>query len=172
MNSRRFIRSSSQFEDDGAQSITSQWWSHSPRAQMLLRKCGARHKTAMGQSRHFSRRPARSALPRSTDIVRPARLVPTHKVAALQPAARVSRAFLPWRLSDDDPSASRIVAMGRHPKPFTRTDMLSRKAQLDFVSSAVIIAILRSCGYSNCIRAPLAPLSSRRRWKPASASSA
>jgi len=30
-----------------------------------------------------------------------------------------SRDFLPWRLSDDGPSASRTVTMGRHPKPFT-----------------------------------------------------
>jgi hypothetical protein len=27
--------------------------------------------------------------------------------------------FVLWRLSDDGPSASRIVAKGRHPKPFT-----------------------------------------------------
>jgi hypothetical protein len=31
----------------------------------------------------------------------------------------ISRAFLHWRLSDDGPGASRIVAMGHHPKPFT-----------------------------------------------------
>jgi hypothetical protein len=31
--------------------------------------------SAMGQSRHFSRRPAASGLPRSTDIVRPPRNV-------------------------------------------------------------------------------------------------
>ena len=30
------------------------------------------------------------------------------------------RGFLPWRLSDDGPRASRSVAMGRHPKPFTQ----------------------------------------------------
>jgi hypothetical protein len=29
------------------------------------------------------------------------------------------RGFLHWRLSDDGPGASRIVVMGRHPKPFT-----------------------------------------------------
>ena len=27
-----------------------------------------------------------------------------------------------WRLSDDGPGASPIVAMGRHPKPFTKPD--------------------------------------------------
>jgi hypothetical protein len=27
--------------------------------------------------------------------------------------------FLHWRLSDDGPGASRIVPIGRHPKPFT-----------------------------------------------------
>ena len=35
MNSRRFIRSSSQLEDDGTQSITSRWWSHSLRFAFL-----------------------------------------------------------------------------------------------------------------------------------------
>ena len=29
------------------------------------------------------------------------------------------RGFLHWRLSDDGPGASRIVPIGRHPKPFT-----------------------------------------------------
>src|SRR5260370_38530309 len=35
MNSRRFIRSSSLFEDDGTQSITSRLWPHPLRVQML-----------------------------------------------------------------------------------------------------------------------------------------
>jgi len=39
--------------------------------------------------------------------------------SARQPSHPTSRAFLHWRLSDDGPGASRIVAMGRHPKPFT-----------------------------------------------------
>src|SRR5882757_5029727 len=34
-----------------------------------------------------------------------------------------SRGFLHWRLSDDGPGASRIVAMGRHPKTFTKADI-------------------------------------------------
>ena len=34
-----------------------------------------------------------------------------------------SRGFLPWRLSDDGPSARRIVARGRHPKPFTTAEV-------------------------------------------------
>jgi hypothetical protein len=39
-----------------------------------------------------------------------------HSAAAFYPT---SRAFLHWRLSDDGARASGIVAMGRHPKPFT-----------------------------------------------------
>jgi len=30
-----------------------------------------------------------------------------------------TRGFVPWRLSDDGPGASRTVSMGRHPKPST-----------------------------------------------------
>src|SRR6516162_8557898 len=47
MNSRRFIRSSSQLEDDGPQSITFRW-SHRLRVQMLRRKGGASRRTASG----------------------------------------------------------------------------------------------------------------------------
>jgi hypothetical protein len=36
-----------------------------------------------------------------------------------RPGVPTPRGFLPWRLSDDGPSATPIVAMGRHPKPFT-----------------------------------------------------
>src|SRR4030088_1595030 len=32
------------------------------------------------------------------------------------------RGFLHWRLSDDGPGASRIVSIGRHPKPFTMNE--------------------------------------------------
>ena len=67
MNSRRFIRSSSQLEDDGTQSITSRWSSHSLRVQMLRRKCRAWRKTAMGQTRTSSLGAARP-LPPSADI--------------------------------------------------------------------------------------------------------
>src|SRR5207237_408323 len=45
-----------------------------------------------------------------------------HLMSARHRPHFTSRGFLPWRLSDDGPSASRIVAMGRRPKPFTRTD--------------------------------------------------
>jgi hypothetical protein len=31
--------------------------------------------------------------------------------------------LLHWRLSHDGPGASLIVAMGRHPKPFTNPDI-------------------------------------------------
>ncbi|MDF3036831.1 MAG: integrase [Paucimonas sp.] len=36
-----------------------------------------------------------------------------------------------WRLSDDGPGASQIVAMGRHPKPFTRADIARPRSPLD-----------------------------------------
>ena len=44
-------------------------------------------------------------------------------IALMAPSRPTDRGFLPWRVSDDGPGASRVVAMGRHPKPFTRTDM-------------------------------------------------
>ena len=50
MNSRRFIRSSSQLEDDGAQSITFRWSSHSLRVQMLRRQCGTRQRDGYGSN--------------------------------------------------------------------------------------------------------------------------
>src|SRR5260370_30205680 len=40
-----------------------------------------------------------------------------------QPAYPTSRAFLHWRLSDDGPGASRVVPIGRPPKPFTKPDL-------------------------------------------------
>ena len=51
MNSRRFIRSSSQLEDDGAQSITSRWSPHSVRH--MLRHAALWRRTAMGQKATF-----------------------------------------------------------------------------------------------------------------------
>jgi hypothetical protein len=43
--------------------------------QMLRRKFGARHKTAMGHWRRFDREPAASGIPRLTDIFRTGRHV-------------------------------------------------------------------------------------------------
>jgi hypothetical protein len=74
MNSRRFIRSSSQLEETSAE-FRSRWSSHSVRVQILRRKRGAWRRTAMGQSRHFDRLPETSGLPQSTDINRAARLI-------------------------------------------------------------------------------------------------
>jgi hypothetical protein len=43
------------------------------------------------------------------------------------------RGFLHWRLSDDGPGASRIVPIGRHPKPFTTAvKYANRKLWNDF----------------------------------------
>src|SRR6202040_2428789 len=42
---------------------------------------------------------------------------PSNLHSARQPSYPNSRAFLHWRLSDDGPGASRIVSIGRHPKP-------------------------------------------------------
>ena len=64
-------------------------------------QCGAR-------SARISRRPS---TPRS------------NRHGAHVSSASLSRAFFPWRLSDDGPGASRIVAMGRHPKPLTTTEI-------------------------------------------------
>jgi hypothetical protein len=41
-------------------------------------------------------------------------------IALAAPACPITRAFLPWRLSDAGPGACLTVAMGRHPKPFTK----------------------------------------------------
>src|SRR5262245_5273819 len=62
----------------------------------------------------------RSAL--LTSIERPARHTQiTIEIAAL--ACLTTRGFLPWRLSDAGPGACGIVAMGRHPKPFTEAEV-------------------------------------------------
>jgi hypothetical protein len=53
------------------------------------------------------------------DVGEPRDQISIARAAAVLPT---SRAFLHWRLSDDGPGASRIVAMGRHPKPFTLPD--------------------------------------------------
>lgn len=58
MNSRRFIRPSSQFEDDEAQSITPRWSSHQLRARMVRRKLSAWRTAAMGQKRRSAIREA------------------------------------------------------------------------------------------------------------------
>ena len=73
-------------------------------------------------------RPANSVAPKPQIIarnrVRPRR---SHKPSrsnlhSAPPTPRIPyRGFLPWRLSDAGPGASRIVPMGRHPKPFTKT---------------------------------------------------
>src|SRR5882762_2116175 len=58
---------------------------------------------------------------------------PSNLHSARQPSSPTSRAFLHWRLSDDGPGASRIVPIGRHPKPFTETeveDSIRSKAEL------------------------------------------
>ncbi|HZA00802.1 MAG TPA: hypothetical protein VE665_00825, partial [Hyphomicrobiaceae bacterium] len=44
-------------------------------------------------------------------------------IALMAPSRPTDRGFLPWRVSDDGPGASRVVAMGRHPKPFTEADI-------------------------------------------------
>ena len=49
-------------------------------------------------------------------------------IALMAPSRAISRGFLPWRLSDDGPGASRVVAMGRHPKPFTAADVLGPRS--------------------------------------------
>jgi hypothetical protein len=45
-------------------------------------------------------------------------------IARRQQPRFTSRGFLPWRLSDDGLGASPIIASGRHPKPFTGTDVV------------------------------------------------
>jgi hypothetical protein len=49
----------------------------------------------------------------------------------MAPSRPTSRGFLPWRLSDDGPGASRVVAMGRHPKPFTMNELYGENGDAD-----------------------------------------
>jgi hypothetical protein len=42
-----------------------------------------------------------------------------------------SRGFVLWRLSDDGPATSHIVAIGRHPKPFTKADRSAHSGKRD-----------------------------------------
>ena len=53
------------------------------------------------------------------------RLLEEIPTASDAPPRHTSRGFLHWRLSDDGPGASRIVPIGRHPKPFTGADIPS-----------------------------------------------
>ena len=47
-----------------------------------------------------------------------AHIIPITERAA--PSAHFTRGFVPWRLSDDGPGASRTISMSRHPKPITK----------------------------------------------------
>jgi hypothetical protein len=58
----------------------------------------------------------------------------------------ICRGFLPWRLSDDGPGASRIVAMGRDPKPFTTTDVCTDR---NLLRSHDRLARLRRDGFES-----------------------
>jgi hypothetical protein len=54
-----------------------------------------------------------------------------------QPSYPTSRAFLHWRLSDDGPGASRIIPIGRHPKPLYEREVvkgLSARLRSEVVS--------------------------------------
>jgi hypothetical protein len=55
------------------------------------------------------------------------------------PPRYTSRGFLHWRLSDDGPGASRIVPIGRHPKPFTISDMPMRHGDVNLAQRAQIV---------------------------------
>jgi hypothetical protein len=57
---------------------------------------------------------------------------PSNLHSARQPSSPTSRAFLHWRLSDDGPGASRIVPIGRHPKPFTNSEVGARRREVRF----------------------------------------
>ena len=51
------------------------------------------------------------------------------------PSMHFTRGFVPWRLSDDGPGASRTVSMGRHPKPITIGDIVRQPhCQLRLIS--------------------------------------
>src|SRR5215469_10860140 len=52
------------------------------------------------------------------------------------PSAHFTRGFVPWRLSDDGPGASRTVSMGRHPKPCTFATGLNQRQVWAFVRYA------------------------------------
>ena len=61
-------------------------------------------------------------------------LIPIAERAA--PSARFSRGFVPCRLSDDGPGASRTISTGRHPKPITLADI--RFIRFRFIANPVL----------------------------------
>jgi hypothetical protein len=61
--------------------------------------------------------------------------------SARQPSHPTSRAFLHWRLSDDGRGASRIVPVGRRPKPFTFPDEMQGSKHHSIKSSARAITV-------------------------------
>ena len=95
MNSRRFIRSSSQLEDDGRRVSRLDGRRTHCGLKCCVAICRARRKTAMGQSRHFGRRPTTSGLPPEADIVRARRHVsklPTPDLTTRTYSARLKTA--------------------------------------------------------------------------------
>src|ERR1700722_12625658 len=66
------------------------------------------------------------------------REIPTASDAPPRPT---SRGFLHWRLSDDGPGASRIVPIGRHPKPFTSTEVRRRLSWSVTASGANVVLV-------------------------------
>jgi hypothetical protein len=78
-------------------------------------------RTETGLDRRSYDRMLESQPPRVLEHARVGDRIPHDRIAIAReaPSVRISRGFLPWRLSDDGPGASLIVATGRHPKPFT-----------------------------------------------------
>src|ERR1700730_15591501 len=83
-------------------------------------------------------RNASSTLPNQSRSAKPAGIVPlspslahfrtptatrSNLHSARQPSYPTSRAFLHWRLSDDGPVRAAPPSWGRHPKPFTKTEV-------------------------------------------------
>ena len=84
------------------------------------------------QSRHSHAPPTCIHPPRRNQI----------PIARSQPSL-TSRGFLPWRLSDNGPGASRIVAMGRRPKPCTKADVRNATALPDAQMVAASPKVMR-----------------------------
>ena len=85
-----------------------------------------RSPTAASQPARASRALAPGRRPTSNSpnaFIRPQRLRRSRQIPIGQNLRSSSRGFVPWRLSDAGPGASGCACDGRHPKPFTSTDV-------------------------------------------------
>ena len=96
---------------------------------LMLEKLLAAH--AAGKLQFFGSHAALTERKAFAAYLAPLRRRKWHVIARRQQPRFTSRGFLPWRLSDDGLGASRIIASGRHPKPFTIAEVRRRSCGND-----------------------------------------